>query len=151
MDRNEIKEFAMDYIRFLIVMQMGIDELYASLCYGGVIYDNTRIDLGALFDRENLVSQDLYKIVDECSSNIGSLKEYLADRSEDELIREGEEPIAYIQMPADLWDALYWKAGGEVADLLIEEFEAFMDNHDMTYDLTDYGRNAALIYHIINN
>lgn len=146
MNRDEIKEFAIDYIRFLIEARMSVDELYASLCYGGVIYDDTRIDLYALFDKEDLMSQDLNKVIDECSSNIASMREYLADRSEDELIRDDEDPIAYIQMPADIWDALYGEADGEVADHLIEEFENFMDDHEMTYDLTEYGRNAILVY-----
>ncbi|MCR5331205.1 MAG: hypothetical protein K6E62_08450 [Lachnospiraceae bacterium] len=146
MNRNEIKEFAIDYIRFLIETQMGVDELYASLCYGGVIYDDTRIDLYAVFGKEDLKSRDLNKVADECSSNIGSMREYLADRSEDELIRDGEEPIAYIQLPADIWDALYGEADGEIADHLIEEFESFMDGHEMSYDLTEYGRNAILVY-----
>ena len=146
MDRDEIKEFAVDYIRFLMETQMGVDELYASLCYGGIIYDDTRIDLYEVFDRENLGSLNLNKVVDDCSSNIGSMKEYLADRSEDDLVRDGEEPVAYLQMPADIWDALYGEADGEVADYLAEEFEAFMDSHDMTYDLTEYGRNASLVY-----
>ncbi len=148
MDRKEIKEFAIDYIRFLIETQMGVEELYASLCYGGFVYDDTRINLYEVFDQEDLVSQDLYKVVDVCSSNIGGLKEYLADRSEDELIRDGEEPIAYIQMPADIWDALYGENDGEVADYLIEEFESFMNCQNMSYDLTEYGRNAALIYNV---
>ena len=146
MDRNKIKEFAVDYIRFLIGTQMGVDELYASICYGGFVYDNTRIDLYAVFDKEDLRSQDLNEVVEECSSNIGTMKKYLADRSEDELIRDGEEPIAYIQMPADIWNALYGEADDEIADYLIEEFDDFMEDHEMTYDLTEYGRNAILVY-----
>ena len=146
MDRNEIREFAVDYIRFLIETQMGVDELYASLCYGGIVFDDTRIDLYELFDRENLLSQDLYAAVDECSTAIASLREYLEERSEDELIRDDEVPVAYIQMPADIWDALYGEADGEIADHLSEEFESFMADHDMSYELTEYGRNAVLVY-----
>lgn len=146
MDRNDIKEFAVDYVKFLIETQNGVDELYASLCYGGFVYEDTRIDLYAVFDKDNLDSSDLGRIVDECSSNIGTLKEYLADRSEDDLIRDDEEPIAYIQIPADIWDALYGEADDETADYLEEEFENFMDEHGMTYDLTEYGRNAVLVY-----
>ena len=146
MDRNKIKEFAVDYIRFLIGTQMGVDELYASICYGGFVYNDTRIDLYAVFDKEDLRSQDLNEVVESCSSNIGTMKKYLADRSEDELIRDGEEPIAYIQMPADIWNALYGEADDEIADYLIEEFDSFMDDHEMTYDLTEYGRNAILVY-----
>ncbi len=145
MDRNEIKEFAIDYIKFLIEVQEGVDELYASLCYGGFVYEDTRIDLYAVFDKENLKSADLGKIVDECSSNIGTLKEYLDDRSE--LVREGEEPIAYIQMPADIWDPLYWGTDDDTASYLVDEFESFMDEHGMSYDLTEYGRNSVLVYH----
>ena len=146
MDRNVIIKFAADYVKFLIEAQRGVDELYASLCYGGFVYEDTRIDLYAVFDNEDLDSSDIGKIIDECSSNIGTLKEYLADRSEDELIRDDEEPIAYIQMPADIWDALYGEADDGTADYLEEEFETFMDEHGMTYDLTEYGRNAVLVY-----
>lgn len=147
MERNEIREFAIDYIRFLIETQMGVEELYASLCYGGIVYDDTRIDLYELFDRENLLTQNLYAVTDECSHNIGSLREYLEDRSEDELIRDDEVPVAYIQLPADIWDALYGEADGEIADYLSEEFDRFMDDREMSYDLTEYGRNAILVYH----
>jgi hypothetical protein len=147
MNRNEIREFAVDYIRFLIETQMGVDGLYANLCYGGIVFDDTRIDLYELFDRENLLAQDLYTVTDECSSVIGTLREYLEDRSEDELIREDETPVAYIQLPADIWDALYGETDGEVADYLSEEFESFMNDHEMSYDLTEYGRNAILLYH----
>jgi len=147
MDRNEIKEFAIDYIRFLIATQAGVDELYASLCYGGVVYEDTRINLYDLFYKDDLMSMDLNKVVDECSSDIGSLREYLEDRSEDELIREGEEPIAYLQIPADIWDALYGESDGEIADYLTEEFDTFMEDRGMSYDLTEYGRNAVLVYH----
>lgn len=146
MDRNDIREFAVDYIRFLIETQMGVDELYANLCYGGIVYDDTRIDLYELFDREDLMSEDLYAAADECSTSIASLREYLEERSEAELIRDDEVPVTYIQMPADIWDALYGEADGEVADHLAEEFESFMTDHDMSYDLTEYGRNAVLIY-----
>ena len=59
---------------------------------------------------------------------------------------EGEEVVCYIQMPADIWDALYGETDGEIAEYLIEQFEEFLDNHDMEYELTTYGRNAALIY-----
>ncbi len=147
MDRNEIKEFAIDYIRFLIATQAGVDELYASLCYGGVVYEDTRINLYDLFYKDDLMSLDLNQVVDECSSDIGSLREYLEDRSEDELIRDGEEPIAYLQIPADIWDALYGESDGEIADYLTEEFDTFMEDRDMSYDLTEYGRNAVLVYH----
>ena len=146
MNKNEIKELVVNYIRFLIETQMGIDELYASICYGGVVFDDTRIDLYALFDKEDILSRDLYKSVDECSANIGSLMEYLEDRSEDELIRDDDEPIAYIQMPADIWDALYGESDGETAEYLTEEFDRFTDDNKISYDLTQYGRNAALIY-----
>ena len=146
MDRNEIKEFAIDYIRFLIATQAGVDELYASLCYGGVVYEDTRINLYDLFYKDDLMSLDLNQVVDECSSDIGSLREYLEDRSEDELIRDGEEPIAYLQIPADIWDALYGESDGEIADYLTEEFDTFMEDRGMSYDLTEYGRNAVLVY-----
>ena len=146
MDRNEIKEFAIDYIRFLIATQADVDELYASLCYGGIVYEDTRIDLYELFYKDNLMSLNLNQVVDECSSDIGSMREYLEDRSEDVLIRDGEEPIAYLQIPADIWDALYGESDGEIADYLTEEFDTFMEDRGMSYDLTEYGRNAVLVY-----
>ena len=147
MDRNEIKEFAIDYIRFLIATQADVDELYASLCYGGIVYEDTRIDLYELFYKDDLMSLNLNEVVDECSSDIGSMREYLEDRSEDVLIRDGEEPIAYLQIPADIWDALYGESDGEIADYLTEEFDTFMEDRGMSYDLTEYGRNAVLVYH----
>ena len=147
MDRNEIKEFAIDYIRFLIAAQADFDELYASLCYGGIVYEDTRIDLYELFYKDDLMSLNLNEVVDECSSDIGSMREYLEDRSEDVLIRDGEEPIAYLQIPADIWDALYGESDGEIADYLTEEFDTFMEDRGMSYDLTEYGRNAVLVYH----
>ena len=146
MNRKEKTEFITDYIRFLIETQEGVDELYASICYGGVVYDDTRIDLYELFYKEDLLSQDLVKLAEECSSNIGDIMEYLEERSEDELVRENEEPVCYIQMPADIWDALYGESDGEIAEYLMDRFNEFMDDHDMDYDLTTYGRNAALIY-----
>ena len=146
MDRSEIKEFAIDYIRFLIAAQAGVDELYASLCYGGIVYEDTRIDLYELFYKDDLMSLNLNEVVDECSSDIGSMREYLEDRSEDVLIRDGEEPIAYLQIPADIWDALYGESDGEIADYLTEEFDTFMEDRGMAYDLTEYGRNAVLVY-----
>ena len=146
MDRNEIKEFAIDYIRFLIATQADVDELYASLCYGGIVYEDTRIDLYELFYKDDLMSLNLNEVVDECSSDIGSMREYLEDRSEDVLIRDGEEPIAYLQIPADIWDALYGESDGEIADYLTEEFDTFMEDRGMSYDLTEYGRNAVLVY-----
>ena len=145
MNKKEKLDFATDYIRFLIETQAGVDELYASLCYGGVVYENTRIDLYDVFGKENLLSLNLNEVVSECSSDIGDIMEYLEDRSEDECIREGEEVICYIQMPADIWDALYGETNGETADYLTEQFEEFLDNRDMEYELTTYGRNAVLI------
>ena len=146
MDKKEKFEFAVDYIRFLIDTQAGVDELYASLCYGGIVYEDTRINLYDVFAKEDLLSQDLYKTADECSSEIGDIIEYLKDRSEDDCIRDGEEIVAYLQMPADIWDALYGESDGETAEYLTEQFEEFLDNRDMEYELTTYGRNAALIY-----
>ncbi len=146
MDRSEIKEFAIDYIRFLIAAQAGVDELYASLCYGGIVYEDTRIDLYELFYKDDLMSLNLNEVVDECSSDIGSMRKYLEDRSEDVLIRDGEEPIAYLQIPADIWDALYGESDGEIADYLTEEFDTFMEDRGMSYDLTEYGRNTVLVY-----
>ena len=146
MDRKEKTEFITDYIRFLIETQEGVDELYASICYGGVVYDDTRIDLYELFYKEDLLSQDLVKLAEECSSKIGDIMEYLEERSEDELVRENEEPVCYIQMPTDIWDALYGESDGEIAEYLSDRFNEFIDDHDMDYDLTTYGRNAALIY-----
>ena len=146
MDRKEKKDFAVGYIRFLIDTQAGVDELYASLCYGGVVYDDTRIDLYELFYKEDLLQQDLYNVVDECSSEIGDIMEYLEERSEEDCVRADEELVCYIQMPADIWDALYGESDGETAEYLIEQFEEFLDNHDMEYELTTYGRNAALVY-----
>ena len=146
MERKDKIEFAVDYIRFLIETQAGVDELYASICYGGVVYDDTRIDLYEVFYKDNLLSQDLYKVVDECSSEIGDINEYLAERYEEDCLRDGEELVCYIQIAADIWDALYGESDGETAEYLIERFEEFLDNHDMEYELTTYGRNAVLIY-----
>ena len=146
MNRTEKLDFAVDYIRFLIETQAGVDELYASLCYGGVVYDDTRIDLYNVFGKENLFSLDLNEVVAECSTGIGDIMEYLEERDEEDCLREGEEVVCYIQMPADIWDVLYGETDGEIAEYLIEQFEEFLDNHDMEYELTTYGRNAVLIY-----
>jgi len=146
MNRIEKIEFAVDYIRFLIDTQAGVDELYASVCYGGFVFDDTRIDLYEVFYKDNLLSQDLYKVVDECSSSIGDISEYLAERNEEDCLRDGEEVICYIQIPADIWDALYGESDGETADYLKEMFEEFLDDREMDYELTTYGRNAVLIY-----
>ena len=146
MDKKEKLDFAEDYIRFLIETQAGVDELYASLCYGGIVYDDTRIDLYEVFGKENLLSLNLNEVVAECSTEIGNIIEYLEERYEDDCLREGEEVVCYIQMPADIWDALYGESDGETADYLVEQFEEFIDNRDMEYELTTYGRNAVLIY-----
>ena len=146
MDKKEKLDFAEDYIRFLIETQAGADELYASLCYGGIVYDDTRIDLYEVFGKENLLSLNLNEVVVECSTEIGNIIEYLEERDEDDCLREGEEVVCYIQMPADIWDALYGESDGETADYLVEQFEEFIDNRDMEYELTTYGRNAVLIY-----
>lgn len=146
MDKKEKLDFAEDYIRFLIETQAGVDELYASLCYGGIVYDDTRIDLYEVFGKENLLSLNLNEVVAECSTEIGNIIEYLEERDEDDCLREGEEVVCYIQMPADIWDALYGESDGETADYLVEQFEEFIDNRDMEYELTTYGRNAVLIY-----
>ncbi len=146
MDKKEKLDFAEDYIRFLIETQAGVDELYASLCYGGIVYDDTRIDLYEVFGKENLLSLNLNEVVAECSTEIGNIIEYLEERDEDDCLREGEDVVCYIQMPADIWDALYGESDGETADYLVEQFEEFIDNRDMEYELTTYGRNAVLIY-----
>ena len=146
MDRKEKIEFAVDYIRFLIETQAGVDELYASICYGGFVFDDTRINLYDVFYKDDLLSQDLYKVVEECSSDIGDIMDYLAERDEAECVREDEELIAYIQIPSGIWDALYGDSDGETAEYLIEQFEEFLNNHDMEHELTTYGRNAVLIY-----
>ena len=146
MNRKEKIEFAVDYIRFLINTQAGVDELYASVCYGGFVFDDTRIDLYEVFYKDDLFSQDLYKVVDECSSPIGDIREYLAERGEEDCLRDGEEVICYIQIPADIWDTLYGESDGETADYLKEMFEEFLDDREMDYELTTYGRNAVLIY-----
>lgn len=146
MDKKEKLDFAEDYIRFLLETQAGVDELYASLCYGGIVYDDTRIDLYEVFGKENLLSLNLNEVVTECSTEIGNIIEYLEERDEDDCLREGEEVVCYIQMPADIWDALYGESDGETADYLVEQFEEFIDNRDMEYELTTYGRNAVLIY-----
>ena len=146
MNRKEKIEFAVDYIRFLINTQAGVDELYASVCYGGFVFDDTRIDLYEVFYKDDLFSQDLYKVVDECSSPIGDIREYLAERGEEDCLRDGEEVICYIQIPADIWDALYGESDGETDDYLKEMFEEFLDDREMDYELTTYGRNAVLIY-----
>ena len=146
MDKKEKLDFAEDYIRFLIETQAGVDELYASLCYGGIVYDDTRIDLYEVFGKENLLSLNLNEVVVEYSTEIGNIIEYLEERDEDDCLREGEEVVCYIQMPADIWDALYGESDGETADYLVEQFEEFIDNRDMEYELTTYGRNAVLIY-----
>ena len=49
MNRKDKIKFAVDYIRFLIDTQAGVDELYASVCYGGFVFDDTRIDLYEVF------------------------------------------------------------------------------------------------------
>ena len=146
MDKKEKLDFEEDYIRFLIETQAGVDELYASLCYGGIVYDDTRIDLYEVFGKENLLSLNLNEVVAECSTEIGNIIEYLEERDEDDCLREGEEVVCYIQMPADIWDALYGESNGKTADYLVEQFEEFIDNRDMEYELTAYGRNAVLIY-----
>lgn len=146
MDKKEKLDFAEDYIRFLIETQAGVDELYASLCYGGIVYDDTRIDLYEVFGKENLLSLNLNEVVAECSTEIGNIIEYLEERDEDDCLREGEDVVCYIQMPADIWDALYGESDGETAGYLVEQFKEFIDNRDMEYELTTYGRNAVLIY-----
>ncbi|MCR5847617.1 MAG: hypothetical protein K6G75_05810 [Lachnospiraceae bacterium] len=72
--------------------------------------------------------------------------EYLEERGEEDFLREDEEVVCYIQMSADIWDALDGEMDGEIAEYLIEQFEEFLDNHDMEYELTTYGRNAVMIY-----
>ncbi len=146
MNRKEKIEFAVDYIRFLINTQVGVDELYASVCYGGFVFDDTRIDLYEVFYKDDLFSQDLYKVIDECSSPIGDIREYLAERGEEDCLRDGEEVVCYIQIPADIWDALYGGSDGETTDYLKEMFEEFLYDREMDYELTTYGRNAVLIY-----
>lgn len=146
MDKKEKFDFAVDYIRFLIETQAGVDELYASLCYGGIVYEDTRINLYSVFGKGNLLSLNLNEVAAQCSTGIGDIMEYLEERDEDDCIREGREVICYIQMPEDIWDALYGETDGETSDYLIEQFEEFLDNRDMEYELTTYGRNAVLIY-----
>ena len=146
MDRNDIFEFALDYIEFLDRTENLIGGLYISLCYGGFVYEDTRINLYDVFTQRGLLRRQLRPFAEECSSKIGSLRGYLADRSEDGMIRDKKEPIAYIQMPADLWDALYGLTEGEVYEILEERFDEFMEDHGMVYDLTEYGRNAVLVY-----
>lgn len=146
MDKKEKLDFAVDYIRFLIETQAGVDELYASLCYGGVVYENTRIDLYEVFGKEDILSLNLNEVVAECSTEIGDIMEYLEERDEEDCLREGGEVVCYIQMPADIWDALYGETDGETADYLVEQFEEFLDNRDLEYELTTYGRNSVLIY-----
>ena len=146
MNRNDIFEFALDYIEFLNRTQNLIGGLYISLCYGGFVYEDTRINLYDVFKVRGLLRRHLRPLAEESSSKIGPLREYLADRNEEVLIRKNKEPIAYIQMPADLWDALYGLTEGEVYRELEERFDKFMEEHGMVYDLTEYGRNAALIY-----
>lgn len=146
MDRKDKLEFALDYIRFLIDTQAGVDELYASICYGGVVYDDTRINLYDVFYVDNLKSQDLHKVLAECSSEIGDIMEYLAERNEKELVDDKRELVCYIQIAADIWNALYGESEGDVAEYLVTEFDDFLDSHDMEYELTTYGRNAVLIY-----
>ncbi len=91
MDKKEKLDFAEDYIRFLIETQAGVDELYASLCYGGIVYDDTRIDLYEVFGKENLLPLNLNEVVAECSTEIGNIIEYLEERDEDDCLREGED------------------------------------------------------------
>jgi hypothetical protein len=150
MDKYGKFRFGYSYMKFLAEMQDDVDELYASLLYGGFVYEDTRIDLYQFFDelpdRDQVWSENFDPLMNQCSSNIGSLMEYLKDRCEDPLIRDNEEPIAYIQMPEDLWDALYGESDDETAVFLAEHFEEFMESEQMDYDLTEYGRNAALIY-----
>ena len=76
----------------------------------------------------------------------GDIREYLVERDEEDCLRDGEEVICYIQIPADIWDALYGESDGETADYLKEMFEEFLDDREMDYELTTYGRNAVLIY-----
>lgn len=144
MKKNDIFEFALDYIEFLNRTESIFDELYVSLCYGGFVYEDSRINLYDLFEKKWTTRNNLSIYAEDCSTKIGSLREYLADRSEDVLIRGNQEPIAYIQMPADLWDALYGLTEGY--EVLEEKFDEFMEEHGMEYDLTEYGRNAVLIY-----
>ena len=151
MDRETKFDFAREYVRFLAEVQDCVDELYANLIYGGYVYEDTRIDLYEFFDRipdrDGMWGPyDFEPLMIECSSNIGSLTEYLKDRSEDSLIRDGEEPIAYIQLPEDLWNALYGENCDETAEFLAKKWADLMEIERMDYDLTTYGRNAALIY-----
>ncbi|MBR5177534.1 MAG: hypothetical protein IKW90_01880 [Lachnospiraceae bacterium] len=146
MDRKDKLEFALDYIRFLIDTQAGVDELYASICYGGVVYDDKRINLYDVFYVDNLKLQDLHKVVAECSSEIGDIMQYLEERDEKELLDDEKELVCYIQIASDIWDALYGESDGEIAEYLTTEFEDFLDSHDMEYELTTYGRNAVFIY-----
>ena len=151
MNRNEIKEFAVDYISYLLTAQEYVDKFEANLCYGGFVYEDTRIDLYELFDNEVIYEDDFHwsdigEVVDECSSNIGTIRGYLTERNEDGLIWDDEELIAYIQMPEAIWDALYWGKGDATIVHLAEEFKNFIDEHGMFYTLTEYGRNAMLVY-----
>ena len=156
MDREAKFYFAHEYILFLAEMQDVVNELYANLVYGGFVYEDTRIDLYEFFDkipdRDGMWGPyDFDPLMVECSSNIGSLTEYLQDRSEDSLIRDGEEPVAYIQLPADLWNALYGETNDEIAEFLVKKWGEFMEIEEKDYDLTTYGRNAVLIYNINSN
>ena len=146
MKKNDIFEVALDYIEFLDRTQNLIGGMYVRLCYGGFVYEDTRINLYEVFKVRGLLRRQLGPYVEGYLEKIGSLREYLTDRNEEGLVRKKKEPIAYIQMPADLWDALYGLTEGEAYATLEESFDKFMKDHGMEYDLTEYGRNAALIY-----
>ncbi len=148
------------YVYYLVEKQIWDVGYRAEICFGGFVFDDTRVDLYEVFDRSKPEAEELFRLVEdyedcddlivkicgECTENIGSLEQYLKDRGEYDLVREGKEPVAYIQMPSYIWDEMYWKNQDEYPEYLVEQFEGVMRLYNLDYDLTTYGRNAVLVY-----
>ena len=123
-----------------------MDDPFINLCYGGVVFDDTRVNLYDVFDNDDIKAHDLTKLIEECSSDIGDIQQYLDERNEGGFVPKEGELICYLQMPADIWDAIYGESDGDDAEFLKEKFEEFIENQGLSYELTEYGRNAAVVY-----
>ncbi len=149
MDNGNIKEFAIDYMVMLTGLNghAGMHNQY----YGVIVYENSKIDLTDIFFCGYLGRHSIEQRTEEYIQTIDSFSKYLEERNEDSLIRKDEKPIAYIHIPEILWDALYWGCreydDPKLIKFLNKSFDKFMKEHDMEYDLTEYGRNSILVYY----
>ena len=149
-DKEILKEFALDYIRCLKRMQKHIDPLYGDLLYGKMYFDGFMVDLDNIFDDEYETMNLHKKINSSAEYDYGPLIEELKDRGEEQFYDKNDKPVAYIHIPETIWDLLYWgyRARDKSGKYLATAFRRFMNKHNMTFGLTGYGRNAILVYYI---